>query len=308
MFNVSSNPEIFFQVFDMVDIGLVILDRDLRICHWNRWMQLHSGIYADKIVGSLVFDAFPNLQRPRFLTSCKSVTTFGNFCFFSQKLHHYLFPFKPISALDAEFKFMQQSCTMGPLRGENGKIDYIFISVHDVTEAVSFEKKLLEMNMKDALTGINNRRSLELHIRDEVDRHKRYDHPLGLIMFDIDFFKQVNDAYGHQCGDHILKAIATTIEKSIRMEDVLARYGGEEFCCLLPETTLDAAIVLAERFRINVAKKVYKYQGKTIKVTISLGVASMHGDRMTAESLLKKADQGLYEAKKTGRNRVVAMP
>ncbi len=291
----------------MVDIGLVILDKELRICHWNRWMQLHSGIYADKIVGSRVFDSFPNLQRPRFLTSCKSVTTFGNFCFFSQKLHHYLFPFKPISSLDAEFKFMQQSCTMGPLRGADGQIDYIFISVHDVTEAVSFEKKLLEMNMKDALTNIHNRRSLEMNIRDEVDRHKRYGHPLGLIMFDIDFFKNVNDAYGHQCGDYILKSIATTIEKSIRVEDVLARYGGEEFCCLLPETTLEAAVVLAERFRKNVAQKVYKYQGNSIKVTISLGVASMQGEKMTAENLLKKADQGLYEAKRTGRNRVVTM-
>jgi diguanylate cyclase len=298
---------IFFQVFDMVDIGLVILDKDLRVRHWNRWMQLHSGIDNGKIVGSIIFDIFPHLNRPRFLRSCKTVLTFGNFCFFSQKLHHYLFPFKPISSLDSNFKCMQQSCTMGPLRNENGAIEYIFVSVHDVTEAVNFEQKLLEMNMKDALTGINNRRCLELHLKEEIERHNRYAHPLSLIMFDIDFFKQINDAYGHQCGDHILKGISSAIGKTIRAEDILARYGGEEFCCLLPETSIEAATILAERFRAIISQRTYKYQGNNIKVTISLGVSTLSTEASTPERLLQKADEGLYEAKKTGRNRVVTL-
>jgi diguanylate cyclase len=307
MNELDTDSMIFFQVFDMVDIGLVILDKDLRVHHWNRWMQLHSGIPMDKIVGALLFDTFPHLKRPRFLRSCKTVLTFGNFCFFSQKLHHYLFPFKPISSFDSEFKFMQQSCTMGPLRDEKGAIEFIFISVHDVTEAVNFEQKLLEMNMRDSLTGIKNRRCLEMHLKEEIERHKRYGHPLSLIIFDIDFFKHINDAYGHQCGDHILKAIADSIEKSIRSEDIFARYGGEEFCCLLPETSLDAAIVLAERFRKKISKKIYRYQGNQIKVTISLGVSTLGPSTSTTDLLLKKADEGLYKAKNTGRNRVVTI-
>jgi diguanylate cyclase (GGDEF)-like protein len=306
MYENSSDSMIFFQMFDMVDIGLVILDPDLRVRHWNRWMQLHSGIDADKIVGALIFDMFPNLKRPRFLNSCKTVLTFGNFCFFSQKIHHYLFPFKPISSFDSEYKFMQQGCTMGPLRNETGAIAYLFISVHDVTEAVNFEQKLMEMNMKDALTGINNRRSLEINLKEEIERHKRHAHSISLIMFDIDFFKHVNDTYGHQCGDYILKSIASTIDSSIRTGDILARYGGEEFCCLLPETNIEAATILAERFRKKISQKIYRYKGNRIKVTISLGVSTLGASVSTPESLLKKADERLYRAKNAGRNCVVA--
>ena len=137
---------VFSQVLGMVDIGLVILDRELRVRYWNRWMQLHSGIEPEHILGSAVCDAFPNLKRPRFLNNCKAVLTFGNFCFFSQKLHRFLFPLKPISSFDGDFEYMQQSCTMGPLRNKEDQIEYLFIAVHDVTETVNFEKKLMELN------------------------------------------------------------------------------------------------------------------------------------------------------------------
>ena len=123
----------FNQVFEMVDIGLVILDKELRVRFWNHWMQIHSGLTPEKIIGSPVCDVFPNLRRPRFLNSCRAVFAFGNFCFFSQKLHHYLFPFDPVSAFDSDFKQMQQSCTMGPLRNDRGEITHLFIAVQDVT-------------------------------------------------------------------------------------------------------------------------------------------------------------------------------
>ena len=296
---------IFSQVFDMVDIGLVVLDKDLRIRHWNRWMQLHSDTDADKMIGSLVFESFPNLKQPRFINNCKAVLTFGSFSFFSQKLHHYLFPFKPVSSFDSQFDFMQQNCTMGPLRNEDGSIEYIFIAIHDVTETVNYEQKLMEMNLRDTLTEIHNRRSLEISLKEEIERHKRYGHPLSMIMFDIDYFKRVNDTYGHQCGDFILKQIAETIENNLRSHDIFARYGGEEFCCLLPETSIEQAANLAERFRQKISQKPYRYQDTNIDVTISLGVSTLNEETITAEMLLKKADTGLYAAKDAGRDRVV---
>lgn len=299
---------LFSQVFDMVDIGLVILDRGLRVRYWNRWMQLHSAITPDRIIGSALCDIYPNLNRPWFLSNCQAVFTFGNFCFFSQKLHRYLFPFKPISSFDSNFKHMQQSCTLGPLRNEQGEITDLFIAVHDMTETVNFEQKLIALNMIDALTGVQNRRSLETHLKKEVERHKRYGHPLSLIMFDLDYFKQVNDTYGHQCGDYILQAIAELIGSSIRSEDTLARYGGEEFCCLLPETPLAAATVLAERFRKKIAEQVFVYQKDHVSLTISLGVSAMSSETTTAEALLRKADDGLYTAKNRGRNQIEVVP
>ena len=294
----------FSQVFDMVDIGLVILDKELQVRYWNRWMQLHSDIVPEKIIGTSICDIFPNLKRPRFLNNCKAVFTFGNFSFFSQKLHRYLFPFKPISSFDADFEYMQQNCTMGPLRNEKGDINYLFIAVHDVTETVNFEQKLMALNRMDALTNVHNRRSLEIHLKEEVERHKRYGHPLSLIMFDIDHFKHVNDTYGHQCGDYILQTIAELIGRSIRSEDILARYGGEEFCCVLPETSIEAAMILAERFRKKIADHVFEYQKDRVHVTISLGVSTMRSKTATPDILLKDADDGLYAAKNRGRNQI----
>ena len=162
----------------------------------------------------------------------------------------------------------------------------------------------MALNMIDALTGINNRRSLEAHLKQEVDRHKRYNHPLSLIMFDIDHFKAINDTYGHQCGDYILQKIAEIITGSIRSEDILARYGGEEFCCLLPETPMEAAKVLAERFRTKIADHGFEFGSSRIRVTISLGISAMTVKALTPDLLLKKADDGLYMAKNRGRNRI----
>jgi diguanylate cyclase (GGDEF)-like protein len=123
-------------------------------------------------------------------------------------------------------------------------------------------------------------------------------------MLDVDHFKNVNDTYGHQCGDYVLKAITTLISETTRSGDILARYGGEEFCCLLPETPVSAAMILAERFRKTVADHLFEYQGQGIRVTISLGVSAMGPDATTPDMLLKKADDGLYTAKNRGRNQI----
>lgn len=298
---------IFSQIFDMVNLGIVILSDDLRIKHWNRWMALHSGISAKEIEGESIFTFFPRLNTPRFLRSCKSVLTFGNFSFFSQKLHRYLFPFKPESSFDSRFEHMQQSCTMGPLRDETGAVKYLYITVQDVTEVVAYEQKLLEKNMEDGLTGTYNRRFLEVFLKREFEKSRRYSRPLSLIMFDLDFFKRINDKYGHQCGDFILKAVSSEATAAIRKVDFLARYGGEEFCCLLPETDLSHALNIAERIRERVETETFHYQESQIKVTVSLGTSELRAGVDSPEMLLQIADKSLYKAKNLGRNRVVAL-
>ena len=233
---------IFAQIFEMINTGIVILDKDLKVYKWNQWMEIHSKIPTDQIIGSSLFTFFPNLNTSWFLRSFKSVFSFGNFLFFSQKLHRYCFPFNAVNILGLNFEYMQQSCTMGPIRDENNQIKYIFITVQDVTEIAAYEAKLVEMNIKDGLTEIYNRRYLEVRLKDEIKRAKRYSRPISLVMIDIDFFKKVNDAYGHQCGDYVLKAFSTLISSIIRKTDIFARYGGEEFCCVLPETCLSMAM------------------------------------------------------------------
>jgi len=299
---------IFSQIFDMLDVGIVILDRDLNVFKWNRWMTTHSKIHPEDVIGKPLFDFFPDLNTPWFLRNCKSVFAFGNFAFFSQKLHKYCFPFKAYNTLGSNFEYMQQSCTVGPLRDENNKVNYIYITVQDVTDIAAYEKKLITTNTKDGLTGIFNRRYFETKLTEEFDRHVRYDRPLSLIMIDIDHFKKINDTYGHQAGDFILKKLATLIDERIRTIDIVSRYGGEEFCCLLPETTIDSAMALAEFLRIGVETEIFQFKDKRLRITMSQGVSEINSDVDSAEALLKLADDALYESKRMGRNRIERMP
>jgi diguanylate cyclase len=293
------------QIFNAINLGIIIIDRDLKIQEWNQWMDVHSGKPADSVKNISILDAFPHLNNPKFIRSCKSVFTFGNFCFFSQKLHHYLFPFKTKSYSDTRFEYMQQSCAMGPLRDEKNNITHLFIYVQDMTEVAMYENKLVEMNMRDVLTGIYNRRFLEGKLEDEFNRHKRYGGVYSIIIFDIDHFKNVNDSFGHQCGDFIIKSITARISSLIRNVDYVARYGGEEFCCVLPETGIQAAARIAERFRDAVSQLENNFDDNVIKVTISLGIAEFREDIASSSQLIKKADEALYRAKNEGRNRVV---
>ena len=295
---------IFSQISDMINMGLVVLDKDLKVHFWNRWMAQHSGIDSEKIVGQSLFDFFPNLNEPKFLRNCRSVFAFGNFAFFSQKLHRYLFPLRPSYSDKEPFDYMQQSCTMGPIRDEDKSVRFIFLSVSDVTEVVKYEEQLLEMNRKDALTGIFNRRFFTQKLQEEFIRGRRHNRPLSLIMIDVDHFKQVNDNHGHQVGDEALKALSTRLLDRIRKTDILSRYGGEEFACLLPETNGPSALRLAEDLRRIVAEENWVCRGVSLQMTISIGIAEGHPEMADGEALLKKADDALYEAK-AGRNRSI---
>lgn len=295
---------IFNQIADMVNMGLVVLDKDLKVLFWNRWMALHSDIDPEQIVGKSLFDFFPNLNEAKFLRSCRAVFAFGNFAFFSQKLHRYLFPFRPVYSGKNRFEYMQQSCTMGPIRDEDNSICHLFLSVNDVTEVVNYEEQLIEMNRKDALTGVYNRRFFEQGLREEFHRARRHGRPLSLIMIDIDHFKQVNDRHGHQVGDEALRALSSKMLARIRKTDMLARYGGEEFACLLPETTGEAALVLARDLCQIVAETHWVCREVALEMTISIGIAEGRPEMADSEALLKKADDALYEAK-TGRNQAI---
>lgn len=295
------------QVLDMLNMGVIILDTELHVQYWNNWMALHTGLDKHKIIGAKLIQVFPNLDNHTFLRSIKSVMTFGNYYFFSQRLHRYLIPMKTTGTFPTQFKHMQQSCTAYPLRDDNNTITRICITIQDVTEIAAYEKILLEINLKDSLTGVYNRRFLTARLAEEFDRHRRYSRTLCLLMLDIDHFKKINDTYGHQCGDFILKSICGTITPILRKVDMLVRFGGEEFCCLLPETNLQSALILAERIRKSIEEKDFRYEETVIRVTASLGVHEFSGDIDTPDTLLRMADEALYKAKEAGRNQVFSV-
>jgi len=165
-------------------------------------------------------------------------------------------------------------------------------------------KKLDLISRTDELTQLPNRRDMHRTIEKEVDRANRFRKPFSIIFIDIDHFKDVNDTYGHAAGDAVLKSVASTIRNLLRKYDVLARYGGEEFLTLLPETELNDAALVAERFRRHIEKQTIFFGGQEIKVTITLGVAQFDSNQ-GAERCIQLADKALYEGKEHGRNKVI---
>lgn len=165
----------------------------------------------------------------------------------------------------------------------------------------------VELALTDSLTGLYNRRYMEGHLSTLFDEAVQRGKPLSVLLTDIDFFKPVNDTYGHDAGDHVLKEFAARLKNNIRGIDLACRFGGEEFVVVMPDTDMTKAYLVGERLRQCIASTGFTLpQGQELEVTASLGVAALEGVDDTPESLIKRADQALYAAKRDGRNRVVA--
>jgi len=165
----------------------------------------------------------------------------------------------------------------------------------------------IEMAITDPLTGLHNRRYLEGHVGNLAEQAASRGKPLALMILDIDYFKSINDTYGHDAGDDVLREFAVRIKKSIRGIDLAARYGGEEFVIVMPETDLRVAGAVAERLRSSIAGEPFTIErgAKQITVTISIGISTLEEKNEAVSAVLKRADQALYKAKHEGRNRVV---
>jgi diguanylate cyclase (GGDEF)-like protein len=170
-----------------------------------------------------------------------------------------------------------------------------------------YHEEIYRLTIIDGLTQIHNQRYLIEFLDRELARSARHERPLSLILFDIDWFKTINDELGHLGGDFTLRELAGCVKKTVRREDLFARYGGEEFALVLVETPLQGAAEVAERIRESVEQHPFKFEEKPFSLTISLGVAFTPGDAsLTAAGLLRQADDKLYQAKRAGRNRVIS--
>ena len=161
------------------------------------------------------------------------------------------------------------------------------------------------MSVLDGLTGLYNRRQFELGLEQEHNRTKRHPADFSLAILDIDFFKKVNDTYGHQYGDYVLKTVADLMKASFRKTDLLYRYGGEELIMIMPETNIEGALIPVQRLRRTIEEHDFDYNGIKAKVTASIGLTMNYQDFKSSAEILKSADEALYKAKESGRNRVV---
>lgn len=172
---------------------------------------------------------------------------------------------------------------------------------NEVKQRKQVENEIRILAATDALTGVNNRRQFYTILAQEVDRSLRYGNTLSLIMYDIDYFKQINDTYGHDVGDQVLKDMTWLVKSKIRSVDLLARWGGEEFMIIMPQSPIDAAKSAAEKLRAAISENRFSKANNTI--TASFGVTCFQPPE-TLDSFLKRVDDAIYKAKRNGRNQI----
>ena len=193
-------------------------------------------------------------------------------------------------------------------RGDQVKIgDTIFKYLSGSDVEAQYHETIFNMTITDGLTDVGNKKRLDQLVQKEIPRAVRHNRELSLLMVDIDHFKDVNDTYGHLAGDSVLRDLAGILQKRLRPDDELGRYGGEEFAAVLPETSLYGAVKIAEDLRGLVEQHRFIVEGEQIRVTVSIGAAALKPG-MDAKGFFRAADEMLYKAKNSGRNRVCPSP
>lgn len=300
-------------VVDAVNMGILVLNKELEVVFWNRFMASSSGVEQEEVIGKNIFLKFPELSEKWLSKKIDNVFVINNYSFTSWEQRPYLFKFEHHSPVTCNFDAMRQNCTFIPVRGQQGEVEFVCITVLDVTDiAISQNKleklteQLTELNNRDALTHLYNRGYLDKQLSNEFNRVKRYGGQLSVVHLDIDHFKRVNDKYGHLGGDQVLRKVAKILNHKLRETDFISRYGGEEFTAVLPETDLHGAYLFAERLRAAVENAEITLGQETVKITVSVGVSNYHEGLDCFEDLLNESDIALYRSKDEGRNRVTS--
>ncbi len=292
--SLEQERNLFEVLIDNIHSGIALYNKD-KLLYVNSALPNLLGLSKAELLAGSPFDIF-SIDENQIYSSSVSLFDMHHTNEFSS---HFIYKYDKAGNI----RYIDLFRTQVTYNGEDAGLA-IFT---DVTDQVLREQNILiekdkykELSEIDALTGIYNRRYMDLKLTELLNLAKRYERPFSIIMFDIDRFKNINDSCGHDAGDAILKELAKLVKKELRNTDFFARYGGEEFMVLAPETPIETALELAERLRLKVQEHDFKIGER---VTISLGVASLIFSDNEAD-LLKRVDLGLYKAKNAGRNLV----
>ena len=299
------------EMLQNIDVGLVVLDREYRIKVWNSFMANHSGLRPHFAVEKNLFDLFPEIPEEWLRHKGESVFLLKNRAFTIWEQRPFVFKFKNYQPITGTAEFMYQNMTIIPLASVTGEVNHICLIIYDVTDTAVNKQgmavansQLEQLSRTDRLTQLNNRGFWEECLVNEFKRFKRTGQNVSLVMFDIDHFKKVNDTYGHQAGDEVIRKVSDILRKNMRETDIAGRYGGEEFAAILVNTDASSAAFFAERLRRGAAKCIVSHDGRDINFTISLGIADLTEDVADHQAWIERADQALYHSKEGGRNQL----
>lgn len=298
------------DMFQTVDVGLVVLDRRYNVQVFNGFMENHSGYTPSKVKGKQIFEMFPELDEEWFRHKAEPVFLLKNRAFTIWEQRKYIFKFRNYRPITSSAKFMYQNATFIPLSDTRGNVEHICVIIYDVTDVainrMDLQKandELERLSRTDRLTDLNNRGYWEECLHMEFSRLQRTEgHMSSMLMFDIDHFKRVNDGYGHAAGDLAIQHCANILKANLRDTDIAGRYGGEEYAVILVDTPAEQAMVFAERIRKALENSFVKYEDIVIKFTVSLGISQYSADFDNHTKWIAAADSALYVSKEGGRN------
>ena len=296
------------MIFQNLPLGLIIINEENHISGWNKWMEEKTGILTEKIIGNELKDVFPEINNNnRFAFALNLVLKDGSPQVLSQILNRYLVPIKIDQVNGEDLGMMQQHVELLPLL-ENGKRSALVV-IQDVTHVVRQKDTLMQMAYKleeetyhDALTGIYNRRFLWDWLDTQIEIARRENTFLICTMYDLDYFKSINDRYGHEAGDKVLIEFVKLVKLTLRASDIFVRYGGEEFITLMPG--VNNKNVDQQYYRVQKLMEERKGLGVVDKdITTSAGISIWGvGNQVKSDSFISQADEALYRAKNSGRN------
>jgi len=297
------------DMLQTIDVGLIVLDRDYKVTVWNSFMENHSGVGPAQIKEKSLFDSFPDIPEQWFRQKSESVILLKSSTFTVWEQRPYLFKFKNYRPITGSAEYMYQNITLIPLLSADNEVRHIGVLIYDVTDIAVNKLKLQEANNKlkslsktDHLTQLNNRGAWEGYLEKEFSRSKRSGQISSVVMFDIDHFKKVNDTYGHQAGDEVIRRTAAILTDTLRLSDIAGRYGGEEFGVILVDTNAENALIFTERLRQRIESEIVVYEKFEIKYTVSLGISEFTTECESYQEWLEQSDKALYFCKEAGRN------
>lgn len=302
------------DLLSSIEVGIVVLDREFRIEVWNQFMENHADKLPSEVMGKSLFSLFPEIEEQWLRSKAEPVFNLKTPVFIIWEQRPYLFKFASSRPITSDASHMFQNVTMFPLLSPDSTIQRLCMLVYDVTDEAlrklrieRLNDELKHMSRIDGLTGLFNRRYWQEQFDREYKLACRKQGRKSVMMLDIDHFKKVNDTYGHQAGDEVIRVLARVIQKSIRETDLAGRYGGEEFAIVLEDSDVDNAQKVGERIRRLAEAMSVEYEGHQIQFTVSIGVCEYTPAIASSMAWLDYADKALYLSKKGGRNRVTTL-
>jgi len=307
----NTNNQLNNIIFNAVDNGIIILEKDLSIIGWNNWLELFTGKSEKEVLTQNLCELYPYINKQKLLRRIKTVLVTNHSTFYTMDQNNFLIDIPYNNITNSQFTSMQQNVTIVPLDIEKEQVCIFIYDNTSLSETNAklndLNKELQELSHKDYLTGLYNRRFFAEESTRAIAMSLRNNSEFSIVMMDIDNFKSINDTYGHSAGDTIIVAVANKLQELIRKSDIAARFGGEEFVLLLHEISSQNAMKVAENVRSMVQELEIETESYKIKFTISFGVAQFDTfkDDNNIEHTIARADKALYEAKNSGKNKVI---